>query len=173
MSQKVKGIRSNFNKAVNNSEIFKASFNKDMKVFVHALVIDIVSGNKTSSRFLPDEKFDQGGFFVICGVEKLERIISIQVKSLTYDQIRQQYGSDFNIIGRRILIECNAYDEFSIKAGIINFDPPYQTNYYENEDRNVPISYGNMFGHSSRKEDRMFYNQEASENIGFNWRPLI
>lgn len=173
MSNKVKGARSVFNKNLNDIHSFKAGFNKDAKYICKGLIIDIISGNKTMSNFLPGEKFEVGGIYFICGIDVLKRVLPVQLRGITYDQLRQEYGSDWNIIGRLVNIETIGYDEYSIRKGKVSFLPPYNGVYYENEDANVPVSFGGSLGYSSRLEDREFHLKEPSNYAGEIWRTLI
>jgi len=171
MSEKIKGLRSSFNKNLNNLNIYKSSNVKDNKIYVSALIIDIVCATKKSSKFLPGRDFN-GGLFIICGIEKIKSTLPIEIRSMSYEQFRQNYGSDDNIIGRTVTIETSSLDDFSIMAGKVYFSPPYENNQYENEDVNVPVSFGFTMGITSRREDRMFYNAIPSEGDGETWQLL-
>lgn len=173
MSEKVKGSRSSFNKLINDLHVGKSGFNKDFKYTCKALIIDVISGNKTKTRFLPEEDFNNGGIYLICGVSILKKIVAIQLRGMSYDSFRQTYGSDWNINGRIVNIQTDGYDEYSIKRGKIDFTPPYEGNVYENEDANVPVSYGGVLGYSSRFEDRSFNLQEPSNGSGEIWSSLL
>ena len=50
MSEKVKGSRSSFNKLINDLHVGKSGYNKDFKYVCKALIVDIISGNKTNTR---------------------------------------------------------------------------------------------------------------------------
>ncbi len=173
MSEKIKGARSSFNKLLNDLHVGKTGFNKDFKYFCKALIIDVISGNKTKSRFLPETEFLNGGIYLICGVANLKKIVPIQLRGMSYDIFRQNYGSDWNIIGRIVNIETEGFDEYNIRKGTVCFLPPYEGNTYENEDANIPVSYGGVLGYSSRFEDRSFQVQEPSNGSGEIWSSLI
>ena len=173
MSEKVKGSRSSFNKLINDLHVGKSGYNKDFKYVCKALIVDIISGNKTNTRFLPNEEFKNGGIYLICGVSILKKVVAIQLRGMSYDIFRQNYGSDWNIIGRIVNVETDGYDEHSIRKGSVSFLPPYEGNVYENEDANIPVSYGGVLGFSSRFEDRSFNVQEPSNGSGEVWSALL
>jgi hypothetical protein len=171
MSEKIKGLRSSFNKTLNNIHIHKSSNVRENKIYVSGLIVDIICGEKNTSRFIEGRVFD-GGLYLVCGIEKIKNIIAIQLKNMSYDQFRTNYGSDDNIIGRKVSIEANSIDEYSLMAGKVFIEPPYEGKYYQNESINTPVSYGFVMGLTSRREDRMFYNEYPSDKDGETWTLL-
>ena len=131
------------------------------KVALEMTIVDVVTSYrqikslKESSKvlikeFLLGKDLEKETFF--SGVHFLVRTedgrVAIIASPKTEDELRFIYGSDDNIIGRKIIAETLNKDLSSIDKYSIKFESS-EYYYLEDNDRYMPVSIGNIYGSDS------------------------
>lgn len=135
------------------------------------IVLDIVGAHKPVSRFIEDESFEFGIWFIVASHE-LEKIFAV-CWSDSYDALRTMLGTDENITGRRCFITAKSSKDIDLRNGRINFLET-KRNTYQSEQTNNYYSLGGFYGVVGNYES-MFnsYSSNEQEGPGETWIRII
>ena len=163
-------IRSVFQKNYQEHKNFLANYSNEVRVFTKALILEIVGheGRRNSS-YIEGEYSD--GIYIVCAINRNENILPIKLKGISYSELRTNYGSDSNLIGREVILITKSYSDMDLRNSEISFlDEAYGSISYQDDSvSSIPVSMGAVAGLSYRMEDRMFYNKNLQVSPGEVW----
>lgn len=135
------------------------------------VVLDIVGGHKPTSRFMAEESFDFGIYFIVASYD-LEKIFPV-IWSDSYENLRTLLGTDENICGRRCLITSKSSRNSDLKRGKVSFLES-KKHIYQNEQSNNYSSIGGLYGVVGNYES-MFksYETDTRGGVGETWMRII
>lgn len=168
--------RSVFQKNYKKHKEFLANYSNEIRLFSKALILDIVGHEgRYATPYLQEEY--RGGIYFVCAVEKNSNILAVRLNGLSYSDLRSNYGSNSNIIGREVVLITKSFSDTDLENSTISFlDEAYgNIDYQDDSISSIPVSMGAIAGLSYRMEDRMFYNKNLQTNPGEIWgeiRPL-
>lgn len=168
--------RSVFQKNYKKHKEFLANYSNEVRLFSKALILDIVGHEgRYTTPYLQEEY--RGGIYFVCAIEKNSNILAVRLNGLSYSDLRSNYGSNSNIIGREVVLITKSFSDTDLENSTISFlDEAYgNIDYQDDSISSIPVSMGAIAGLSYRMEDRMFYNKNLQTNPGEVWgeiRPL-
>lgn len=168
--------KSVFQKNYQKHKEFVANYSNEIRLFSKALILDIVGHEgRYTTPYLQEEY--KGGIYFVCAVEKNSNILAVKLNGLSYSDLRSNYGSNSNIIGREVILITKSFSDTDLENSTISFlDEAYgNIDYQDDSISSIPVSMGAIAGLSYRMEDRMFYNKNLQVNPGQIWgeiRPL-
>lgn len=169
-------IRSVFQKNYQEHKNFLANYSNEIRVISKALILEVVGHEgKRNSSYVEGEFLE--GIYFVCAINKNPNILAVKLKGLSYSELRTNYGSDSNIIGREVILVAKSYSDIDLRNSDISFfDEAYGSISYQDDSvSSIPVSMGAVAGLSYRMEDRMFYNKNLQVSPGEIWgeiRPL-
>lgn len=166
--------RSVFQKNFNAQKNYLAARSIERLVEVDCIILDVVGyEGKIKSVYLRDEEFRTNLHFIVA-LSYNGEIVAIPLKDMSYDELRANYGTDSNIIGRELLIKSRSVSKQDLVNGFITFRSGFNNIVALQDDcaTNIPVSMGGMAGLEYRAEDRMFYNKNMSSQPGNVWGEL-
>lgn len=169
--------RSVFQSHFDSHKNFIASQVQNNFVEVDCLVLDLIGyENNYTSIYLENKEYKDNLYFVVA-ISYSKEIVAMPLKHMSYDELRANYGSDSNIIGREVLIKARSLRTEDIINGRLVFKSGFNNKVALQDDNavNIPVSMGGMAGLEYRGEDRMFYNKNIAARPGNVWgelRPL-
>lgn len=144
----------------------KISVKEDYESFV----IDICGAHKPVSRFLEEETFENGIWFVLW-VQPLGEIVAVSWSG-SYDALRTIYGTDENMTGRGCILTSASSKKIDLQYGTISFNETRRSA-YQDEQRNTYTSIGGFFGIVGNYESQLIsYESNSEEGAGESWRPF-
>ena len=162
--------RSVFHRNYNQHKNFVANYTNEVRLISKALVLDVIGHeSKSSSPYIEGEYTD--GIYFVCALEKNVNILPIKLRGLSYSELRSNYGSDSNIIGREVMLFTKSFSDFDLRNSEISFlDEAYgRVRYQDDSVSSIPVSMGAVAGLSYRMQDRMFYNKNLQTSSGEVW----
>ena len=176
MTMQGPGRRSRFSH-YQNENLFNYNVNEVSLVAKECLILDICSNYNHETKFLSDykdnkkswksilEKFKNGIYFIVfCFVNNEEYYIRVK----DYDNLRMLYGTDENIIGRKVLIHSRTFLQSEIENSDYTFMPNRN---YQDESASIYISAGGIGGLTTdmRSQNKAFLGNENDGN-GPSWK---